>query len=269
MRAQFLNTNNFSTKRSLGQHFLVDQNVVRGIINSIPKITDSIFIEIGPGQGVLTKALLNAGAPKIYVIEKDDRLIADLEQLACQFNNRLVVIHQDALKFDYKSIGSDSIQIVSNLPYNIGTELLISWLHQIHMYKALTLMFQKEVADRIIASPRTKSYGRLSIISQLLCTCKKIIDIPPSAFSPAPQVYSSIVQFIPNYTAQKISLLGVIEKITAAGFGNRRKMLRQSLKGVNSNVLEWLKNSGIDEMKRAEDLTVEEYVTLAQKLSDR
>lgn len=254
-------------KHSLGQHFLLDKNITRKIVNQVSDLSQSNIIEIGPGQGTLTRALLEAGAKEVWAIEKDQRLIESLQILSQEFSGRLHIIHGDALKNDLSILCQPPRQIVSNLPYNIGTELLIKWLHQTPAYESMTLMFQKEVADRIIAQPHTKQYGRLSVISQFLMYAKKLFDLPPSAFVPPPKVYSSVVQLNPNFINERIPLLETVEKITAAGFGNRRKMLRQSLKSLTPNLSEWLKNCEIPETARAEELDIEKFFLLAKSLS--
>ncbi len=254
-------------KHSLGQHFLLDKNITRKIVNQVSDLSLSNIIEIGPGHGTLTRALLEAGAKEVWAIEKDQRLIEPLQLLSKEFSGRLHVIHEDALKIDASSICPEPRQIVSNLPYNVGTELFIRWLHQIHAYQSMTLMFQKEVADRIIAQPFTKQYGRLSVISQFLMHSKKLFDLPPSAFVPPPKVHSSVVQLKPNLIIERIPLLEKIEKITAAGFGNRRKMLRQSLKSLTPHLSEWLKNCDVPETARAEEVSIEKFFLLAKSLT--
>lgn len=253
-------------KKSLGQHFLLDENICARIAECAGNL-DCNVIEIGPGPGGLTRALLQAGAKQVIAIEKDKRCVAALEELKAAFPN-LSIIEADALEADLPSLAPAPRKAVANLPYNVGTALLLKWLDNIcgdaFAYQSLTLMFQREVATRIMAEPGGKDYGRLSVISQWLCEIAPHFDLPPEAFTPPPKIHSSVITLIPRpsplYPADKVTL----ERVVAAAFGQRRKMLRQSLKALGGEVL--LKAADIDGTRRGETLSVEEFCWLARLL---
>ena len=248
--------------KALGQHFLLDLNVTGKIARAVPKITEGTVIEVGPGPGGLTRALLLAGARKVVAIERDERAVLALQPLVDAAGGRLEVIGGDALTFDYESVPGPR-QIVSNLPYNVGTPLLIGWLEHMERFSALTLMFQKEVAQRIVAKPRTPDYGRLSVMSQWRCNCKKLFDLPARAFTPPPKVDSSVVQLIPQVS--DAALWPVMERVVAAAFGQRRKMLRVGLKQISAqgDGEALCLAAGIEPTARAEELGTAEFVRLA------
>jgi 16S rRNA (adenine1518-N6/adenine1519-N6)-dimethyltransferase len=248
-------------KKSLGQHFLLDANLTRKIASCAGDLTGHTVIEIGPGPGGLTRALLETEAEKIFAIEKDRRCIAALAELAA-IDKRLEVIEGDALKTDMTALGPAPRAIVANLPYNVGTELLLGWLRQIDQFAGLTLMFQAEVADRIAASPGSKTYGRLSVISQFCCKVRRMLDIPASAFTPPPKVDSAVVHLTPRADRPADVTFDMMGKITASAFGQRRKMLRSSLKPLGGEEL--LKRAGIDPTLRAENLSVADFENLAR-----
>ena len=254
-------------KKSLGQHFLLDSNVTDKIVRINGDLTGINVIEIGAGPGGLTRSLLKSNAKTVYAIEKDDRCVAALGELKAVYGERLVVVAQDALKVSLTELVPAPRAIVANLPYNIGTLLLINWLDDIykdkHSYQFMTLMFQKEVAGRIFAEHNSKAYGRLSVIAQWLCETAHCFDLPASAFTPPPKVDSTIVRLVPRsekYDAGKENL----EKILAASFGQRRKMLRSSLSTIKSDAANWLQAAGINPTRRAESLTVAEFCQLAR-----
>jgi len=247
--------------KALGQHFLLDLNLTGKIARQVPDIASTTIIEVGPGPGGLTRALLLAGARKVIAIERDARAVLALQPLVQAAGGRLEVIEGDALRFDYAAVTGPR-QIVSNLPYNVGTPLLIGWLEQIEQFRALTLMFQKEVAQRLIAKPRTPDYGRLSVMSQWRCTVKKLSDLPARAFTPPPKIDSSVVQLIPH-SAQGGRTWKDMERVVAAAFSQRRKMLRGTLKSLGDAEALCVA-AGIPPTARAEELSVADFVRLTQ-----
>jgi 16S rRNA (adenine1518-N6/adenine1519-N6)-dimethyltransferase len=250
-------------EKSLGQNFLLDSNITDKIARLPGDMNSATVIEIGPGPGGLTRSLLKAGAAKVIAIEFDPRAVAALQDLQLKSADRLEIIQGDALGIDITAISSAPRLIVANLPYNIATPLLISWLAQLRQnpqnFNGLYLMFQREVADRITASPSTKAYGRLSIMAQWLCDVARVYDLPPSAFTPPPKVSSAIVKFIPKALPEKSPDFHVMEKLVAAAFNQRRKMIRSSLKDYAAE----LEISGLDSSLRAENLSVDDFITLA------
>lgn len=251
-------------EKSLGQNFLLDRNVTDKIARQIPDIAGKNVVEIGPGPGGLTRSLLRAGAKKLWAVEFDGRAMAALEDLKAVSGGRLEIVHADALKTDLTALVPAPRVIAANLPYNIATPLLVRWLEQLRQdpgaYDAMILMFQKEVAQRIAAPSGTKAYGRLSILCQWLCEAKKLFDLPPSAFTPPPKVTSSVVRLLPRAAQTDAPSFAALEKTTAAAFGQRRKMIRSSLKGHEAA----LEKLGIDPSRRAEDLSVAEFIALAR-----
>ena len=251
-------------EKSLGQNFLLDRNITDKIARQIQDIEKKNIIEIGPGPGGLTRSLLRAGAKSVAAVEYDARAVGALQDLVEISEGRLRVVHADALKTDVKSLITGPRVIAANLPYNIATPLLTGWLSQIRedeaSYDEMILMFQKEVAERIHAKDSTKAYGRLSILSQWICEVKKLFDLPPSAFTPPPKVTSSVVRFRPKALPSDSPALETLEAITMAAFGQRRKMIRSSLK----DYAQAIERAGLNAEKRAENLTVEEFVMLAK-----
>jgi 16S rRNA (adenine1518-N6/adenine1519-N6)-dimethyltransferase len=260
-----------SATKSLGQNFLFDLNLTRRIARAAAPLNDATIIEIGPGPGGLTRALLAEGARKVIAVERDRRAIPALEEIAAHFPGRLEVVEGDALALDVRRMAEGPVKIVANLPYNIATPLLIGWLSQEPWppwYQSLTLMFQKEVAERIVAKPGSGAYGRLSVIAQWRCEAKKLFDVNRSAFMPPPKVTSSIVQLIPRAACTPECRLSALERVTAAAFGQRRKMLRQSLKSLFENPEAVLIKLSLDPTDRAEELSVQDFGNLALLLSD-
>ena len=258
-----------AANKALGQNFLFDLNLTRRIARAAGPLEGFTIVEVGPGPGGLTRALLAEGAGKVVAIERDRRALPALEEISAHYPNRLQVIEGDALTVDMQNLVKGPAKIVANLPYNVGTPLLISWLSTEAWppwYASLTLMFQKEVAMRIAAQPGSNAYGRLSIICQWRCTAKKLFDVNRSAFTPPPKITSSIVQLVPRAKCEPACSLKALERITAAGFGQRRKMLRQSLKSVFQNPEEVLLKLGIAPTARAEELRVEDFGRLALEL---
>ena len=255
-------------KKSLGQNFLFDLNLTAKIARAGGDLSGMTIIEIGPGPGGLTRALLSQGAKRVIAIERDARALPALDAISRHFDNRLQVLHDDALTCDWMSqLGTDEpCRIIANLPYNIGTPLLTGWLENPHWpprFDSLILMFQREVAERITASPaQPKDYGRLAVLCNWRCRTKILFDVPPSAFTPPPKVMSSVVQLIPDPSPLPCSLPW-LTRITAAAFGQRRKMLRQSLKSLGLETSALIAQAGLDETQRAETVSIEGFVALA------
>ncbi|MET0942706.1 MAG: 16S rRNA (adenine(1518)-N(6)/adenine(1519)-N(6))-dimethyltransferase RsmA [Mesorhizobium sp.] len=253
-----------AAKKSLGQNFLLDLNLTGKIARTAGDLTRHTIIEVGPGPGGLTRALLLHGARKVVAIERDERCLAALAEISDHYPDRLEVLPGDALKADFATLaGNEPVKIVANLPYNIGTELLVGWLTAPKwppFYDSLTLMFQREVAERIVARTGEDAYGRLGILARWRAEAKIAFDVPPQAFTPPPKVTSSVVHLVPRALPlpADVRRLG---RVTEAAFGQRRKMLRQSLKSIGGEKL--LEAAGIDGTRRAETLSVEEFVRLA------
>jgi 16S rRNA (adenine1518-N6/adenine1519-N6)-dimethyltransferase len=260
-----------AAKKSLGQNFLFDLNLTRRIARAALPIDNCTIVEIGPGPGGLTRALLLEGAQHIIAIERDERAIAALAEIQQAYPERLTVVSGDALKQNWTQLVSGPAKIVANLPYNIATPLLIQWLSGAWppWYQSLTLMFQKEVAMRIAAAPGSDDYGRLSVLCQWRCQAKRLFDVNRSAFTPPPKITSSIVQLVPRPDPQPACRIESLEQITAAAFGQRRKMLRSSLKSVFDDAEHVLTAVGIDPQKRAEELTIAQFGELAMALQSR
>jgi 16S rRNA (adenine1518-N6/adenine1519-N6)-dimethyltransferase len=254
-------------KKSMGQNFLLDLNLTGKIALSAGDLENSVIYEVGPGPGGLSRALLFHGAKKLIVIEKDERCLPILADISAAYPGRLSVQHADALTIDEQSlVGDQKAKVVANLPYNVGTALLVKWLsapNWLPWYDNLTLMFQKEVAERIVATPGSKAYGRLSILSQWRSKAKKLFDLPPRAFTPPPKVTSSVVQITPFMPSTNIKPKS-LENITAAAFGQRRKMLRAALKPLVRDSEALLLQAGIDPKSRAETLSVEDFIRLTE-----
>jgi 16S rRNA (adenine1518-N6/adenine1519-N6)-dimethyltransferase len=264
-----INKYGLAARKSLGQNFLLDGNLTGRIARASGRLDGATVLEIGPGPGGLTRALLEEGAAKVIAVEFDPRCVEALSELSAAYPGRLEIVQEDALKLDENALfsGSDPIRIVANLPYNIATVLLVKWLSSEAwppFYASMTLMFQKEVADRICAAPSTKARGRLSVLSQWRTRPRALFDVSPRAFVPQPKVTSSVVGFdvLPEPVAP--AALGALEAVTAAAFGQRRKMLRASLKGLHQDAPAWLEEIGIDPERRPETLTIEEFCALAR-----
>lgn len=261
---EVINNYGLRAEKSLGQNFLLDLNLTGRIARSPGDLTGETVLEIGPGPGGLTRAILASGASRLVAIEKDRRCLPALDDISRAFEGRLTVFNDDALKINEEELLGEKAHIIANLPYNIATPLLIKWLKSRHLFKSMTLMFQKEVADRIIAEPRSKAYGRLSIISQWLCHVSKQFDISPKAFTPPPKVVSTVVKFIPREEPAFPADPDILEKVVATAFGQRRKMLRASLKSLGGPTEEYIVAAGIKPTQRAEELSVEEFCRLAE-----
>lgn len=259
-----------SAQKSLGQNFLLDLNLTAKIARQAGDLSGCDVLEIGPGPGGLTRGLLAEGARKVLVIEKDSRCIRALEEIAQANPNRLKIIKGDALNIDLSAHLAAPIRVVANLPYNVGTELLVRWLTPTNWppyWESLTLMFQREVAERIVAQPRSKAYGRLAILCQWRCNAQIVMSLPPEAFTPAPKVSSAVVHLNalerPRFKAEH----KVLEKVVAKAFNQRRKMLRSSLKGICPDIEQALQKSGIEPTKRAEEISLEKFCALAREIN--
>lgn len=250
-------------KKSLGQNFLLDLNLTGRIVRSAGTLAGYDIIEVGPGPGGLTRALLANGAEKVIAVERDSRCIAALEEIASHYPGRLAIIEGDALETNWESLISRKTRIVANLPYNIATPLLTGWVANKQwppFFESLTLMFQKEVAERICAQPGEKHYGRLGVLCGWRMNASKVFDVSPKAFTPPPKVTSSIVHLEPKPTPLTCELKA-LERVTRAAFGQRRKMLRASLKSLGGEKL--LVEAGIEPTKRAEEIDIAGFVALA------
>ena len=253
-----------AARKSLGQNFILDLNLTRRIARAAGPLDDSSVIEIGPGPGGLTRALLAEGARRVIAIERDPRCLAALGELALCYPGRLELVAGDALALDPAALSEPPRKIVANLPYNIATALLLRWLNRIGEYQSLVLMFQREVAQRLVAPPRSPAYGRLSILVQWLTEPKILFDLPPRAFVPPPKVTSSVVLLTPRPVPLAPTAKPVLERVTAAAFGQRRKMLRSSLKTLGVPVEKLLASTGIAPTARAEELSIVEFCALAR-----
>ena len=257
-------------KKQLGQNFLLDLNLTAKIARAAGDLTGCDVIEVGPGPGGLTRGLLAEGARHVLAIEKDARALPALAEIAEFYPGRLHVINGDALEIDPLAHLTPPIRIVANLPYNVGTELLIRWLTPAEwppFWQSLTLMFQKEVAERIVAKPGGKAYGRLAVLAQWRSDAKIVMTLPPEAFVPAPKIHSAVVHLTalpePRFPADA----KVLNRVVAAGFNQRRKMLRASLKGLHPQIEDLLTEAGIAPTARAEEIGLEEFCALARLLA--
>lgn len=262
--SEMMRTVGLEPKKQFGQNFLFDLNLTGRIARNVPNIESTTVVEIGPGPGGLTRALLMAGAPQVIAIEKDKTTKPILDEIVSASDGKLLVIYEDALNVDFDKLGIKEYAICSNLPYNVGTELLTQWLVRVAKgapIKSMTLMFQKEVAQRIVAQRGDVQYGRLAVLVSLIADAKILFDVPNTAFVPRPKVQSAVVSVIPNKDKiRKLVDVNKIEKITAKLFGQRRKMIR----GIISNV-EWEKY-GLTGTERAEELSPETFACLAKDL---
>lgn len=262
-------THQLSAKKSLGQNFLLDLNLTAKIARQAGDLAGSDVLEIGPGPGGLTRGLLAEGARRVLAIEKDERCLPALAEIAAAYDGRLKVINGDALEIDPLEYLTPPIKIAANLPYNVGTELLVRWLTPKEwppFWTSLTLMFQKEVAERIVAKPGSKAYGRLALLAQWRADARIVIDLPPQAFTPPPKVSSAVVHLTalpaPRFEADAQTL----SRVVAAAFNQRRKMLRASLRGVAPDIEDHLAAAGIPPTERAEQIGLEAFCALARSI---
>ena len=266
---EVISTHTLNAKKSLGQNFILDLNLTSKIARLAGSLDDHDVLEIGPGPGGLTRGLLSEGARRVVVLEKDIRCMPALEEIKAAYRNKVQIFNVDALEFNARHHLTGPVRIVSNLPYNVGTELLIRWLTPGDwppFWETLTLMFQKEVAERIIAAPGSKAYGRLSILAQWKANAKIVMALPPEAFSPPPKVHSAVVHLTaltePRFPAPERLLSSTV----AMAFNQRRKMLRSSLKAASKNIEMVLRDAGLEPTARAEEISVEGYCALARGL---
>jgi 16S rRNA (adenine1518-N6/adenine1519-N6)-dimethyltransferase len=259
-----------SAKKSLGQNFLLDLNLTARIARAAEPLENVTAVEIGPGPGGLTRALLALGARRVVAVERDARALAALAEIAARYPGQLDVIAGDALAVDLgEALGPERARIVANLPYNIATALLVKWLTVEPWppwYDSMVLMFQREVAERIVARPGSKAYGRLSVLAGWRTEAKILFDVAPSAFVPPPKVTSSVVRIVPLPVPPQCDP-GALQRVTEAAFGQRRKMLRQSLKSLGGDPVPLIEAAGLDPTARAEDIAVEGFVNLARGLA--
>ena len=257
-------THGLAAKKSLGQNFLLDLNLTRKIARAAGANEGGVFYEVGPGPGGLTRALLAEGADKVIAVERDGRCLPALQEIAEAYPGRLEVISADAMEIDEAAILPSGVRIAANLPYNVGTALVIKWLTGAIFWSSLTLMFQREVAERIIAKPDSEHYGRLSVLRAWRARATILFDVNRNAFVPPPSVTSSIVRLEPLAAPAAPCRLEDLERITAAAFNQRRKMLRQSLKSLGGEAL--LEKAGIDPTARPEQLDVKQFAALARAI---
>lgn len=260
-----------NARKSLGQNFLLDLNLTAKIARQAGDLSGCDVLEVGPGPGGLTRGLLAMGARRVVAVEKDSRCLPALAEIADAYPDRLKVIEGDALALDWASHLTQPVRIVSNLPYNVGTELLVRWLTPAQwppQWQSLTLMFQREVAQRIVATPGTKAYGRLALLAQWRAEARIVMDLPARAFTPAPKVESAVVHLTalpePRFPAPAQGL----SRVVAAGFNQRRKMLRSSLKSISPDIERHLESVGIDPTARAETVSLEKFCALARSLDE-
>jgi 16S rRNA (adenine1518-N6/adenine1519-N6)-dimethyltransferase len=263
-------THGLSAKKTLGQNFLLDLNLTAKIARQAGDLTGCDVLEVGPGPGGLTRGLLAEGARKVLAVEKDARCLPALAEIAAAYPGRLEVINADALEIDAVQYLTPPIRVVANLPYNVGTELLVRWLTPEAwppFWESLTLMFQKEVAERIVAQPGTKAYGRLAILAQWRAEARIVMTLPPEAFTPPPKIHSAVVHLEalpePRYPADA----KVLSRVVAAAFNQRRKMLRASLKGLAPDIEDRLRSAGLEPTLRAEQVPLEGFCALARALA--
>lgn len=264
-------THGMTAKKSLGQNFLLDLNLTSKIARQAGDLTGCDVLEVGPGPGGLTRGLLAEGARKVLAVEKDSRALGPLAEIQAAYPGRLEVINADALELDPLEHLTAPIRVVANLPYNVGTELLVRWLTPSSWppaWSSLTLMFQKEVAQRIVAQPGSKAYGRLALLAQWRTDARIVMELPPEAFTPPPKIHSAVVHLEalpkPRFEADANKL----QRVVATAFNQRRKMLRASLKGLHPGIEDVLTSVGIKPTSRAEEIGLEEFCALTRALTD-
>ncbi|MGC1260675.1 MAG: 16S rRNA (adenine(1518)-N(6)/adenine(1519)-N(6))-dimethyltransferase RsmA [Jannaschia helgolandensis] len=265
-----INAHDLRAKKSLGQNFLLDLNLTARIARVAGSLEGVDVLEVGPGPGGLTRGLLAEGARHVLAVEKDARCLPALAEIEAACPGRLTVVNADALKLDASDHLSTPWRIISNLPYNVGTELLVRWLTPASWpppWQSLTLMFQKEVAERIVAAPRSRAYGRLAILAQWRCDVRIAMTLPPEAFTPPPKIHSAVVHFTALPAPRFPADAAVLERVVAKGFNQRRKMLRAALKGLVPDVEDRLVAAGIKPTDRAEQIPLEAWCALAREIA--
>ena len=254
-----------SANKRLGQHFLFDPSILGRIAAAAGELAQATVLEIGPGPGGLTRALLDTECPRIVAVERDPRFVALLRELEPRAGGRLTLLAADALDIDPCAIaGTGQIRIVANLPYNVATALVFRWFERLDCIERMVLMFQKEVALRLAAAPGTGDYGRLAVMAQRLCRVERLFDLPPAAFTPPPKVSSSVVRLTPRPDQPSAELRAALAQVTQAAFGQRRKMLRSSLRSLGHDPHRLLATAGIEETRRAEELDIDQFCRLAE-----
>ncbi len=261
-----------SAKKSLGQNFLLDLNITRRIARAAGPLEGAAILEIGPGPGGLTRALLLEGAAKVVAIERDERFRPILAQIEERSQGRLILLFQDALEADYYAIAAETgvTRVAANLPYNIATPLIVNWLADGSWppwFAKLTVMVQREVAERLVAEAGSADYGRLAVLTQYRARPRILFDLPPNVFVPPPKVASALVEIVPRQMAPDAVPVSLLERVTAAAFGQRRKMLRSSLASLGADTAALIRDAGIDPANRAERLTVADFVSLAHQFA--
>ncbi len=258
-----------AARHALGQHFLLDEQLTARIVRLAGDLSGRQVLEVGPGPGGLTRALLDSPAARIVAVERDARAVAALAALAAEAPDRLHLIEADALAIDAPASLAPPRQVIANLPYNIATPLLIGWLRQAGAFERLTLMFQQEVAERIVAAPGSGAYGRLSVLAQWTCAARLGLRLPPAAFTPPPRVHSAVIVLTPHADQPTPALFAAMERLTAAAFGQRRKMLRGALRALlpEPAIGALLGGAGIAPERRAETLSIAEFDLLARRLT--
>lgn len=265
-------THDLMARKSLGQNFLLDLNLTAKIARLAGDLGACDVLEVGPGPGGLTRGLLSEGARRVLAVEKDARCLPALQEIAKAWPGKLEVVCGDAMRLDALAHLTPPIRIVANLPYNIGTELLVRWLTPPEwppVWQSLTLMFQREVAERIVAKPGSKAYGRLALLAQWRCDARIVMTLPPEAFSPAPKVHSSVVHLTALPSPRFPAKAAILNRVIAAGFNQRRKMLRSSLKSLSPEIEAILEKAGIAPTSRAEEITLEAFCRLAREIDGK
>ncbi len=264
---EVISTHDLVAKRQLGQNFLLDLNLTSKIARMAGDLSGCDVLEVGPGPGGLTRGLLAEGARRVLCIEKDARCLPALAEIAAVYPGRLEVINGDALAVEVLAHLTAPVRVVANLPYNVGTELLIRWLTPPvwpPFWQSLTLMFQREVAERIVAKPGGNHYGRLALLAQWRCEARIVMTLPPEAFTPAPKVHSAVVHLTALHAPRFPADGEVLTRVTTAAFGQRRKMLRSSLKSLAPDIEDRLRAAGIEPTQRAEEVSLEAFCALAR-----
>ena len=265
--SEVIRAHGLSARKGLGQNFILDLNLTRRIARAAGPLDAVNIVEIGAGPGGLTRALLLEGAAKVYAVERDERCLPALEEIASHYPGRVEILRGDALEMDLSELAPSPARIVANLPYGASTELLARWLTTEPWppwYDRMVLMFQREVAERIVSAPGCKAFGRLSVLAQWRTSPRKLLNLPPRAFTPAPKVDSTLVEFVPVPEPEPAGSCAALQQVVATAFGQRRKMLRKSLKSLMQEPEKTLESIGIDPSLRAEALSVSEFCALAR-----
>lgn len=250
--------------KSLGQNFLLDKSITDTIVTAAGDIENKVVVEVGPGPGLLSRSILDSKIKELHALEMDSRCIEALESLKELHGDRFKLIHADASKFDFNSLSDGKLTVIANLPYNIGTFLLLKWLETPQKFDQIVIMLQKEVVDRIVAKENDKSYGRLSVICNMLCDVEILMDVDRTSFYPPPKVQSAVVKLKPLKNPRFDCNIASLQKVTAAAFGMRRKMLRQSLKPILGDRINKLEEIGISLTQRAETISLKQFYQITK-----